>query len=105
MWGGAQASLTLWKRGEHPGSQRPPDPHLIGKDHEAIVRLAPDGPTHTLGCVAHGIEGEKVVLSDLELVPQVLQPRLPVRRWQSGPSGPLPPRPPFQGMARGALTS
>ena len=32
-------------------------PHLVGKDHQARVRLAPDGPTHTLGSVAHGIKG------------------------------------------------
>lgn len=63
-----------------------PAAHLISEDHEAVVRLAPDGPPHTLGRVAHGVEGEKVVLSDLELVPQVLQPRLPVRRGRSGPS-------------------
>lgn len=60
----------------------PLNPHLVSKDHEAIVRLAPDGPTHTLGRVAHGIKGEKVVLSDLELVPQVLQPCLWV--WTGG---------------------
>ena len=54
----------------------PLNPHLVREDHEAVVRLAPDGPAHTLGRVAHGIESEKVVLSDLELVPQVFQPCL-----------------------------
>lgn len=53
---------------EEPGRQRPLCTHLISKDHEAIVRLAPNGTTHTLGCVAHGIEGEEVIFSDLELV-------------------------------------
>lgn len=59
----------------------PLDPHLVSEDHEAIVRLAPDGPTHALGRVAHGVEGEKVLLADLELVAQVLQPRL----WERVP--------------------
>lgn len=63
------------RRGEQPAGRAAP-PHLVGEDHEAVVRLAPDGPAHALGCVAHGVEGEEVVLSDLELVPQVLQPRL-----------------------------
>lgn len=49
-----------------------PEPHLVGKDHESIVCLAPDGTTHTLGCMAHGIKGEEVILTDLELVPQIL---------------------------------
>lgn len=87
----------------------PLNPHLVGKDHEAVVCLASDGPTHTLGSMAHGIEGEKVILSDLELVPQVLQPRLWVRRWGSGPFLPVPPHsvaspyhpsPRFGGQAR-----
>lgn len=50
--------------------------HLVGKDHEAVVGLAPDGATHALGGVAHGVKGEEVILPDLELVPQVLEPRL-----------------------------
>lgn len=53
-----------------------PEPHLVSKDHEPIVCLAPDGAAHTLGCMAHGIEGEEVILPDLELVPQILQPGL-----------------------------
>lgn len=53
-----------------------PSPYFVSEDHEAVVRLAPDGATHTLGGVAHGVKGEEVVLTDLELVPQVLQPRL-----------------------------
>lgn len=59
----------------------PRNAHLVGKDHEAVVSLAPDGPTHALGRVAHGIEGQKVILSNLELVPKVFQPRLRVQRW------------------------
>lgn len=54
------------------GGGRGPEPHLVGEDHEPIVCLAPDGTAHTLGCMAHGVEGEKVILADLELVPQVL---------------------------------
>lgn len=47
--------------------------HLVCKDHESIVRLASDGSTHTLGSVSHGVEGEKVVLPDLKVIPDVLQ--------------------------------
>lgn len=54
------------------GAQKRPELHLVSKDHETVVCLAPDGTTHTLGCMAHGIKGEKVILADLELVPQVL---------------------------------
>lgn len=57
---------------EEVGVPRGPDPHLVSKDHETVVCLAPDGATHTLGCVAHGIKSEEVILTDLELVPQVL---------------------------------
>lgn len=68
-------ALPTWTE-TNGGTAGAPNPHLVCEDHEAVVRLAPDGPAHTLGRVAHGVESEKVVLSDLELVPQVLQPRL-----------------------------
>lgn len=67
-------SLVLGGWGGSTGA--PLNLHLVGEDHEAVVRLAPDGPTHTLGRMAHGIEGEKVILTNLELVPQVFQPCL-----------------------------
>ena len=76
-WAGSPGTrglaLPLWLAGAL-------NPHLVSKDHQAIVRLAPDGPTHTLGGVAHGVKGEKVVLTNLELVPKVFQPCLWVQR-------------------------
>lgn len=72
-------ALPLWVAGA------PNPPHLVSEDHQAIVRLASDGPTHTLGGVAHGVKGEKVVFTDLELVPKVFQPCLWVQRWGPGP--------------------
>jgi len=51
-------------------------PHLIGKQHYAVISLAPETATNTLGSVSHGVEREEVVLSDLKLFPQVLEPRL-----------------------------
>lgn len=68
--------------------------YLVGKDHEAVVCLAPDGSAHTLGRMAHGVEGEEVVLSDLELVPQVLQSRLRVGARTGGKLS-CPPMPPL----------
>ena len=47
--------------------------HLVSKNHESVVGLASDGSAHTLSSVAHGIERQKVILSDLKLIPQVLQ--------------------------------
>lgn len=47
--------------------------HLVCKDHESVVRLASDGSTHTLGSVSHGVEGQKVILSDLKVIPDILQ--------------------------------
>lgn len=42
--------------------------------------------------MAHGIEGKKVILTNLELVPQVFQPRLQIRRMRSwGGGGATPP--------------
>lgn len=84
------------------------DPHLVSEDHEAVVGLAPDGPAHTLGRVAHGVEGEEVVLSDLELVPQVFQPRL--RRDGARSLTPVPLQQPLPranpgGAPKGALAS
>lgn len=74
---GQWAAPSLWALLPPPGSVSPPPPaHLVCKDHEAVVRLAADGPAHTLGRVAHGVKGEEVVLPDLELVAQVFQPGL-----------------------------
>ena len=50
--------------------------YLVSKDHESVVGLASDDSAHTLGRVTHGIERQEVVLSDLELIPEVLQPGL-----------------------------
>lgn len=49
---------------------------LVGEDHEAVVRLASDGSAHALSCVPHGVERQEVVLSDLKLIPKILQPSL-----------------------------
>jgi len=51
-------------------------PDLISKQHDAVVGLAPETAADTLGSVSHGVKREEVVLSDLELFPQVLEPRL-----------------------------
>lgn len=65
--------------------------HLVCKDHESVVRLASDGSTHTLGSVSHGVEGQKVVLSDLKVIPDILQTGLfdgettfPDAQWKTG---------------------
>lgn len=50
--------------------------HLVSKNHESVVGLASDGSTHTLSCVTHGVERQEVVLSNLELIPKVLQTSL-----------------------------
>lgn len=50
--------------------------HLVCKNHESIVGFAPDGSAHTLGRVSHGVEGQEVVLSDLKVIPEILQTRL-----------------------------
>lgn len=51
-------------------------PHLVCEDHQAVVSFAPDGAAHTLCCVPHGVKRQEVILSNLELVPQVLQTSL-----------------------------
>lgn len=76
------------------GVPKSPEPHLVSKDHEPIVCLAPDGAAHTLGCMAHGIEGEEVILPDLELVPQILQPGLGDEEAEVESLPPPPPPPP-----------
>lgn len=50
--------------------------HLVGEDHEAVVRLASDGSAHALSCVPHGVERQEVVLSNLKLIAKILQPSL-----------------------------
>lgn len=50
--------------------------HLVGKDHQAVVGFPSDGSAHALGGVSHGVEGEEVVLPDLEVIPQVFQTSL-----------------------------
>ena len=82
-WWGSPGTRSLALPLRLAGALNPP--HLVGKDHQAIVRLAPDGPTHTLGSMAHGIKGEKVILTNLELVPKVFQSCLWVQRWGPGP--------------------
>lgn len=47
--------------------------HLVCKNHESIVGFPSDGSTHTLGSMAHGVEGQKVILSDLKVIPEILQ--------------------------------
>lgn len=50
--------------------------HLVSKNHESVVCLSSDGSANTLGSVAHGIKRQKVILSDLKVIPQVLQASL-----------------------------
>lgn len=50
--------------------------HLVSKNHESVVSLASDGSAHTLGRVTHGIKRQEVILSDLKLIPKVLQTSL-----------------------------
>lgn len=50
--------------------------HLVSENHEPVVCLASDGSANTLGSVAHGIKRQEVVLSDLKMIPQVLQASL-----------------------------
>lgn len=50
--------------------------HLVSKDHESVVSLASDGSAHTLSSVTHGIKRQEVILSDLKLIPKVLQTSL-----------------------------
>lgn len=57
-------------------SRSPKSTHLVGKDHEAVVGFPSDGSAHALGGVSHGVEGEEVVLPDLEVIPQVFQTSL-----------------------------
>lgn len=47
--------------------------HLVCKNHESIVCFASDGSPHTLGSMSHGIERQKVILSDLKVIPDILQ--------------------------------
>lgn len=51
-------------------------PHLVCEDHQAVVSFAPDGAAHTLCCAPHGVKRQEVILSNLELAPQVLQTSL-----------------------------
>lgn len=50
-----------------------PPPHLIGKDHEAVVTLASYDATHALRRNAHGVEGEELALLDLVIISQILE--------------------------------
>lgn len=50
--------------------------HLVSKNHESVVCFASDGSAHTLCGVTHGIKRQEVVLSDLKLIPKVLQTSL-----------------------------
>ena len=50
--------------------------NLVSKDHESVISLSPDSSSHTLSSVTHGVKGQEVILSDLELVPEVLQTSL-----------------------------
>merc|ERR1712200_232213 len=49
---------------------------LVCHDHDPIVSLASEHTTNALSSVSHGVKSEEVVLPDLELVPQVLEPCL-----------------------------
>jgi hypothetical protein len=51
-------------------------PYLVSKHHDAIIGLAPQYAAHALRRVPHRVEGQEVAFLDLELVPQVLEPRL-----------------------------
>lgn len=71
--------------------------HLIRKDHQAVVGLPSNGPSHTLRRVPHGVEGQEVILPDLELVPQVLQTGLAGRGQREGREGGVTVRKSFVG--------
>ncbi len=62
-----------------PGQLEPlvgPLEPLVGQDHDAVVRLAAEDAADALGSVAHSVERQEVVFSDLESVPEVLEPSL-----------------------------
>lgn len=51
------------------GGGGPNPPHLVSEDHQAIALPLMARPTHWAAW-AHGVKGEKVVFTDLELVPR-----------------------------------
>jgi len=50
--------------------------HLVSEDHDTVVCFAAEGTTDTLGRVTHCVEGQEVVLADVELVAKVLKSSL-----------------------------
>ena len=53
---------------------RPRKP-LVGENHDTVVGFPSDCASDALCGVAHGVEGQKVVFFDLELVAEVVQTR------------------------------
>lgn len=47
---------------------------FVRKNHNTVVRFASNGATDTLRRVSHCVEREEVVLSDLKLISEVIQP-------------------------------
>jgi hypothetical protein len=72
----AQVHVRVLQLGDDPvgqfGPLVVPLVPLVRKDHHAVVRFGPDYAPHALGGLADRVEGEEVVLLDLEGVPQVL---------------------------------
>ena len=56
--------------------EQPTVTYLVSKHHDAVVCFTPYCTTNTLSCMTHGIKCQEVILSDLEIVPQVLQSSL-----------------------------
>lgn len=55
--------------------------HLIGKHHQSIIRLSSQYTPDTLSCMAHGVEGEEVVLADSVGVAKVFEARFEDARF------------------------
>ncbi len=53
-----------------------PGESLVGEDHDTVVSLSSQRPSHALGGVTHGVKGEEVALADGESVTQILQTSL-----------------------------
>lgn len=47
--------------------------YLVGEDHEAIIGLAAQTATNALCRLSHGVEGEEIILPNLELFTQILE--------------------------------
>ena len=67
----AANSLGMWSTPAAQGAMK----ECLRAHHHAIVRLAADDPSDALRGLPHRVEGQVVVLLDLERLRQVLQPR------------------------------